>query len=79
MIIGAWFNAATVIENAGKAALAAPSDTLIRILPEGPAEPVPGVPASWPLAVLNDAQVGLPAIENASDCPSGSDALGTKL
>lgn len=66
----------TLIEKAGRLALAAPSDTVITMLACVPTFAAPGVPLSRPVAVLKFAQAGLLLIENVSACPSGSVAVG---
>jgi hypothetical protein len=78
-IVGGRFVVAvalTVTANAGRAALAEPSLTLI-VMPENtPTLADVGVPVSWPVAVLNVAQLGRFAIAKVSVPPSGSLAVG---
>ncbi len=64
--------------NAGSEALAEPSLTLITMFEYVPTAPVPGVPDSRPVLVLNVAHVGRLAMLKASVLPSGSDAAGWK-
>jgi len=74
---GALF--ATVIVNAGSAALVAPSLTLMTIPGSVPTFAAPGVPASWPLPESKFAQAGLAAIEKVSFAPLASLALGRNM
>jgi hypothetical protein len=73
---GVFGAAATAMANTGNAAEAEPSETEMTTLPYGPTSLAAGVPERRPVVVLNEAQVGLLAIENESACPSGSDAVG---
>ena len=73
-IVGGWFAALTVIANAGSAADALPSLTLITMLLCVCA--ALGVPCSAPVLILNVAQVGRLLILNVSVPPSGSFAVG---
>ena len=66
--------AETVIENAGSAALAMPSLTLITILERVPV--TAGVPLNRPVEVLKLAPAGALAIEKVSVLPSASAAVG---
>jgi len=76
LMTGARFAACTVIENAGSAAVAVPSDTAIAIFEVVVASLAAGVPLNRPVVLLNAAHDGLFAIENVSVWPSGSDAVG---
>ena len=73
---GGLLFATTVIEKAGKLALAAPSDTVIVIFEWGPRFAAVGVPLSWPVEASKVTHEGLLPIENVSACPSGSEAAG---
>jgi hypothetical protein len=76
-ITGALFGAAlTVMENAGREALRAPSLTEITTLDEVPA--ATGVPDSRPVVVLKLAQEGRLDMVHVRVCPSTSVALGWK-
>ena len=66
----------TMIAEDGRDALAVPSETEIAMLPYVPAWVLLGVPDTWPVVVLNEAQTGLLAIVNVKVFPSGSMALG---
>jgi hypothetical protein len=66
----------TWIENAGSAALALPSLTLITIPDVIPTLDAVGVPLSRPVATLNTAHEGLLATEYERVPPEGSEALG---
>jgi len=68
----------TWIENAGSAALALPSLTLITIPDVIPTLEAVGVPLSRPVATLNTAHEGLLATEYERVPPEGSEALGVK-
>ena len=64
LIVGARFGASlTVIVNAGKAALACPSLTLITMEGDVPTFAAVGMPCSCPVLELNVAHVGRFAIE----------------
>jgi hypothetical protein len=80
-IVGGRFDvgAVTAIENAGNAALLAPSLTEITMLANVPVVPAGGVPESRPVLVSNVAQAGRPEIANVSAPPSGSLAVGTNV
>ena len=67
---------ATVIVNAGSAAVRVPSDTLMTMPPDTPV--TVGVPLSWPVVALNVAHDGLLVIENVS-VPEPPVAVGWKL
>ncbi len=71
--------AVTVIANAGRAALALPSLTLMTMPEKLPVVPVGGVPVNAPVCMLKVAQAGLPAIANVSGLSSGSAAVGTNV
>jgi hypothetical protein len=71
--------ARTVIAKAGSAAVLLPSLTLITIFENVPTWLLVGVPESWPVEVLNDAQDGRLLIVKPSLLPSGSEAVGRKL
>jgi hypothetical protein len=66
----------TWIANGPSDVLAAPSLTLITMFEYVPMLPVRGVPLSAPVDVLKDAHDGRFAIENRSESPSASAALG---
>jgi hypothetical protein len=66
----------TVIAKAGSDADPEPSLTLMTIPVEVPAFAAAGVPLRLPVAVLNVAQEGLPAIEKVRVPPEGLDAFG---
>jgi ethanolamine ammonia-lyase small subunit len=66
----------TVMENAGRDALDAPSDTLITMPVYVPTLGAVGVPESRPVVVSNVAHDGLPAMENVRVPPAASEALG---
>jgi hypothetical protein len=66
----------TVIVNGTRDADAVPSLTEIVMLEKVPAFAEVGVPDSWPVVVLNEAQEGMFAIENVSAAPRGLDATG---
>ena len=68
----------TVMENAGRDALAAPSETAMTMLPQVPASPLAGVPDSLPVAASKLAHAGPFWIENVSVSPSASLADGRK-
>ena len=76
VIVGATFAAVTAIENAGNAAVAWPSLTLIRMLVKVPTFVAPGVPCSAPVFALNVAHAGRFAIVNVNALPSASVAVG---
>jgi hypothetical protein len=78
-IVGRTFDDCTVIENAGSGVDAMPSLTLMTMLPYVLMCDAPGVPCSVPFVALNVAHVGRFAIENASELPSASDAVGVKV
>jgi hypothetical protein len=71
--------ALTAIANAGNAADAVPSLTEITMLENVAVVPTGGVPLKRPVAVVNVAQLGRPAIANVSVLPSGSLAVGTNV
>jgi hypothetical protein len=74
-IVGAVFGFdETVIANAGSAAVAVPSLTLITILICEAA--AVGVPVNRPVVLEKVAQVGRLTIEKVSVLPSASDAVG---
>ena len=74
---GARLPVVTVIENGASDVLAVPSVTEIWILLKvRPAKLLLGVPDKRPVEMLKLAQVGLLAIEYASELPSGSLAAG---
>src|SRR5688572_16831966 len=76
-IVGGRFaGALTVIVNAGSAALAEPSLTLMPMFANVPMLAVVGVPLIRPVDVLNVAQLGRFEIANVSVPPSGSLAVG---
>jgi len=80
VIVGAVFVVEvpdTVMLNHGSAAEETPSDAMI-ITPENVPAAL-GVPASWPVVVLNDAHDGLFAMLKVSLLPSASEAEGVKL
>lgn len=63
LMVGAWFvvvAADTVMVKAGSDAVALPSVTEITMPGYVPTCNAAGVPESWPLEVLNEAQAGLP-------------------
>jgi hypothetical protein len=66
----------TVMENAGREALDAPSATLITMPVSVPMLAAVGVPLSWPVAGLNVAHDGSPAMANVRVPPAASEALG---
>jgi hypothetical protein len=68
----------TVIVNDAREAEAVPSLTEIVMPLNVPTFVEAGVPDSWPVAVLNEAQEGMFAIENVSAAPRGLDAAGVK-
>ncbi|HXQ21002.1 MAG TPA: hypothetical protein VN812_04965 [Candidatus Acidoferrales bacterium] len=68
--------AVTVIVNGARDADAVPSLTEIVILANAPTLVDAGVPDSWPVVVLNEAQDGMFAIEKLSAAPRGLDAVG---
>jgi hypothetical protein len=78
VIVGAALVTGTVtaIENIGSAAVAAPSLTLIAMLPKTAATPVGGVPARRPVLASNVAQGGRPEIAKANGLLSTSLAVG---
>ena len=78
-MVGALLAATTVIENAGSAVVAAPSDTEITMPVYEPTLAAVGVPLKRPVVELNVAHDGRFAIENVSVWPSGSEAVGVKL
>ena len=67
----------TAIPNRGNATVLTPSLTEI-LMPEYQTGlyAIPGVPHSWPVALLKLAQTGLLAIENTSFRPLGSFVVG---
>src|SRR5258706_4307152 len=71
LIVGARFvvGAVTVIENAGNDAVAEPSLTEITMPLNVAFVPAGGVPESFPVAVLNEAQLGSPLTANVSAFP----------
>jgi hypothetical protein len=73
-MVGERLAPCTVMVKGGRDALKDPSDTEIVIPEEVPA--LPGVPDRRPEAASKLAQAGLPAIENVSLSPSGSEAAG---
>src|SRR5688500_2355597 len=76
-IVGARFAASlTEIVNAGSAALAWPSLTLITTAANVPTFAAVGMPCSRPVLELNVAQLGRFAMLNVSVPPSGSLAVG---
>src|SRR5690606_27292808 len=80
-IVGARFCAAaavTVIENAGRDAVALPSLTVMRMFECVPTCPGPGVPARRPVDGVNVSQPGRFTMLNDSESPSGSLADGVK-
>jgi len=76
LIVGGRFvvGAVTLMANAGRAALALPSLTLMTMPAKLPVVPVGGVPVNAPVCMLKVAQAGLPAIANVSGLSSGSEA-----
>jgi len=68
--------AATVIVNGARDADDAPLLTEIVTLPNVPTLADVGVPDSWPVVVLNDAQDGMLEIEKVSVPPPGFDVVG---
>jgi hypothetical protein len=70
--------ACTVIVNAASDAEAVPLLTEIVMLAYVPTLAAVGVPDSWPVVVLNDAQEGMFAIEKVSDPPLGLVVVGVK-
>jgi hypothetical protein len=66
-----------LIVNAGKAALALPSLTLMTMSENTAFAPDAAVPVSAPVCGSKVAHDGLPAIENVSESSSGSAAVGT--
>ena len=66
----------TATVNAASDALAVPSLTEITMPLYLPALAADGVPDSWPVAVLNDAQLGLFETANAIAARRGLAALG---
>ena len=66
----------TVIVNGASEAEAVPSLTEMVMLANEPTLDDVGVPDSWPVEVLNEAQEGMFAIENVSAAPRGLDATG---
>src|SRR5690606_10245179 len=80
-IVGARFSGAaavTVIENAGRDAVALPSLTVIRMFECVPTCPAPGMPSSWPVDGVNDSHAGRFTMLNDSESPSASLADGVK-
>ena len=77
-MVGAVFVGSTVMENAGSAATATPSETLMVTSSYTPTAVTDGVPLSRPVLALNDVQLGLPLIEYVSAWPSISLAEGRK-
>src|SRR5688572_4784406 len=75
-IVGGVFDDATVIANAGSAADALPSLTLMTMLLYVRMWEAPGVPCSAPVLTLNVAHVGRFAIANVNALPSKSAAVG---
>jgi hypothetical protein len=75
-IVGGVLDDATVIENAGSAADALPSLTLMTMLLYVRMWDAPGVPCSAPVLTLNVAHVGRFAIANLNVLPSASAAVG---
>jgi len=68
--------AVTVMVNGARDAEAVPSLTEIVMLANVPTFDAAGVPDSWPVVVLNEAQDGMFAIEKLSAAPRGLDAVG---
>jgi len=68
--------AVTEMLNGARAAEAVPSLAVMMMLLYVPSCAVVGVPVRAPLAMLNAAQEGLFWMENDSDLPAGSDAVG---
>ncbi len=66
----------TVIENAARRVVAMPSVTLMPMSLNVPTLPLPGVPASRPVAASNVAQTGLLRTVKRSVLPSASAAVG---
>jgi hypothetical protein len=66
----------TVIVNGASEAEAVPSLTEMVMLANEPTLDDVGVPDSWPVEVLNEAQEGMFVIENVSAAPRGLDAAG---
>ena len=66
----------TAIENAGSAVLTLPSLTEMTMPEVVPTFAEVGTPDNWPVLMLNDAQLGLLAIEKLSVSLSGSLAVG---
>jgi hypothetical protein len=80
-IVGGWFvvpEPLTVIENAGSAALDAPSLTLMTMFEYVPTVARVAVFESLPVKVENASQLGLFWIENVRVSPSASLAAGLK-
>jgi hypothetical protein len=78
LTVGLPAAALTVIANAGKAADALPSLTLIRMPEWVPTSAAAGVPLSCPVTVLKLAHEGGFAMENVRLLPDGSLAVGVK-
>ncbi len=71
---GVWL--ATVMLNAGSAAVCPPSVAVMTTPESVPTSLAPGVPTSCPLASLNVAHEGLFVIENVSPLPEPCETLG---
>src|ERR1017187_9870038 len=72
------FAVATVIVKLGSATVVVPSLTLTMILEKTPTLPVAGVPDSWPVVVLNFAQLGRLWMLYTSDVPVPAVVAGAK-